>query len=129
MPVDLDVVGRVGEHRRRLGAFEENVISARFQRRAAKETVIAKDPEIAWPRDGWPRGKLKLVCQVQFVRTVERLDAKVDFRELEADVLDLEIDGELGQLLEASSQRGVVPAGPVGELVVGEQIGLGLGPG
>lgn len=57
------------------------------------------------------------------------MDAKVDFRELEADILDFEIDGELGQLLEASSQGDVVPAGPVGELVVGEQIGLGLGPG
>jgi hypothetical protein len=80
--------------------------------------VVAKDPEIAGPRNGGAREGLEIVCQVQFVRGVERLDAKVDFRELEADVLDLEIDGELGQLLEASGQGGVVPGGPVGELCI-----------
>jgi hypothetical protein len=46
--------------------------------------VIAEQPEIARPGDGEAREGLKLIREVRVVHSVQRLDAKIDFRKLES---------------------------------------------
>ena len=92
MAVDLHIVRRVAEHGGRLGAIEEDVIGGRLQRRAGKEPVIAEQPKIAGPGDGEAREGLKLIREVRVVHSVQRLDAKIDFRKLESNGFDVKVE-------------------------------------
>ena len=88
--------------------------------------MIAQQPEIAKARDRRSDGDIKLIRGIGSLCRIQRLNAKVDFRNLESDGFDVEIESQLGQFLQVHGQRGVVPRGPVRELVVGQHVSPGL---
>jgi len=59
--VHLDVVRRIGEHRRRFRSPKEGVVSHRFECAAAIETMVIQKPKIANARYRRPNGRVELI--------------------------------------------------------------------
>jgi NADPH-dependent 2,4-dienoyl-CoA reductase/sulfur reductase-like enzyme len=64
--------------------------------------MIAQQPEIAKARDRRSDGDIKLIRGIGSLCRIQRLNAKVDFRKLESNGFDVEIESQLGQFLSAS---------------------------
>ena len=47
MAIDRDVVGRIGEHEFRLGAFEQLIVGGLVARIAAQQAMATEQPQIA----------------------------------------------------------------------------------
>jgi hypothetical protein len=52
-----------------------------------------------------------------------RLDPKIDLWKLKASRLDLEIESKFSQFFELRGDLGVIPCGPIRELIVGKSVG------
>jgi hypothetical protein len=89
----------------------------------------AEEPDIAnpaeWPKREFRYGISRIISRV--VRIVERYDAQIDLAHFKASHLDIEIEIEQRQLLQLFRQQRVVPAGVLGQPVVGDHEGAGLG--
>ncbi len=51
-----------------------------------------------------------------------RLDPKIDLWRLKTSRLDLEIESKFSQLFELRGDLGVIPRGPIRELIVGKSV-------
>ena len=81
-------------------------------------------PEVARPRDGRPGDVRHRIGGIGLRRlVVEPGDQDVDLGHLEAGDRDVEVEIELDQVLQLDRQDLAIPAGLLGELVVGEDVG------
>ena len=126
---DRHVVGRIGEDGvRQPAAREQRRVAGRLEGVAAEQAVRAELPEVAGPRHRRARfaGDLRdLVLVPGAVRrrvTVEQ--EEVDLGGLEAGELDLE--AELDELVEGAPEGVAVPAGLLGQAVLGDGEGAAL---
>lgn len=93
--------------------------------------MLADVPDVAGSADRRPCGGLdEPVCRVPAgVRILERLgDEDIDLRRLEAGDGNVQIDVELGQIMQLKAQQPLVPAGVLRKLVVGNDIGADFPP-
>jgi hypothetical protein len=123
---DRDVVGRVGEHRARYGAIEHELVAGRIERVAAKQPVRADLPEIAGPRHGYRRRRGRGIGRVDAVQ-IAGIEQDVDLAGLEAGHFDFDV--QLEQLGQLEPQGVGIPAGILGQPVVGDDVGALLGRG
>ena len=71
---------------------------------------------------------LKLVLGIpELVRRLQRLNSQIDLRRLEAGRINLEIERDVRKLFQNNRHFAIIPAGAVGQLVVGQHVGFGLG--
>ena len=93
--------------------------------------MCAQEPEIAEAADRIPV-VVELGDLVGFVFTAVRplaFDQQVDLARLKAGDLDIEIQVDLGEMLELDGEKLFIPAGELGQPVVGQDIGPLLGFG
>ena len=95
---------------------------------AADNPVVIQLPDVALPGDRCAASHRHLVGGVLRlgVGLIQRLNAKVDLRDLEAGDVEVEIEIERRQFDELFGQQLVVPLADLGEPVVGEKEGLRL---
>jgi hypothetical protein len=125
--VDGDVVGGIHEHNLGLSPAEEERVRVGFRGIHAKKAMRPDQPQIAGARD---HGGVQIdlgdrVGGIGFVGP--RIpDQEINLRGLESDHLEVKAEIELGQVLELESKEVSVPAGVLGELVVGDYVGADL---
>ena len=126
MAADRHIIGRIGEHHLRLLLAEQRRINVGLCGIATDEAMPADRPDIASPRDRRPRrDRRHLICGIGLaVLFAERqlADEHVDLRQLEAGDGEIEVDVEVGEILELDREQVPIPAGILGELVVGDHI-------
>jgi hypothetical protein len=126
--VDFDVVGRIGEHEFRFGAFEQPIVGGFIARIPAQQAMATKEPQITGLSDRRKRGRLRhLIFRPARLtaRLPPLLQDEVDLRHVEPGQFD--IDVEFDQALQFNRQQLLIPAGLLGELVVGQDIGAFVG--
>ena len=122
---DRDVVGWVGEDGGRYRTVEQELVAGRIERVAAEQTVRTDLPEIARSRHGDRRG---LRCRIGWIGVqIAGIQQNVDLGGLEAGHFDLDV--ELEQLGQLEPQGIGIPAGILGQPVVGDDVGALLGCG
>jgi hypothetical protein len=72
-------------------------------------------------------GVAEFIRPVRVIRRVERLDTQINFRQLEPERLEVEVEGELREFFELKGEARVIPRGALSEFIVGEEVGPGLG--
>jgi hypothetical protein len=122
---DGHVVGRIGEHHLRQLAGEQGVEAGQIEGVAAEQAVVVPEqPEVASARHRRPGrrfGQRRLLLGLRV-----GADHEVDLGHAEAGQLHLE--AEVHQLRELERQRLAVPAGKLGQAVVGDDTrGAGRG--
>lgn len=92
----------------------------------AEQPVTAEDPEVPWL--GYRRhGQIKVRQAVGHICGLLKVgDQDVDLRSLEARHLDVEVQIEHGQRLQLQGQEVLVPAGQLGQSVVGDEVSADL---
>ena len=145
MAVDADVVGRIGEDELHLlpplahSETKQLVIALGLDGIAAVEPVLAHDPEHAGPRDGSriridfrnmirrvglpPPGVLAENPLQPLSIDVAAIDDGVDLAHVEAG--DLHLEARIGnqEMLQLDLQEVGIPAGILGDAVVGDDVG------
>ena len=121
---DAHIVRRIKEgHSRTLSAHEAIEVIA-IARVAAQKAMIAELPKVSRPADhlSRPPGAVHGVGRIRAV-LLEIADDLVDFDGLEARDRDVEIliDEELGELRQLNGKAFPIPAGVLGDLVVGQR--------
>src|ERR1700730_4522 len=100
------IVGRIGEHHLRSGVAEQLLIGLKLSGIAADQAMIADPPDVA--RTAYRRASCNLnngVCSIIIVRGERKLaNQQVDFRQIKARQRNVEIDFELGQVLQLDSE-------------------------
>ena len=128
MAVDGDVVGRIGEHEFCLGAFQQVIVGGLVSSIPAQQAMCTEQPQISSlgdRRTGRMFGHLIFRPARHAGRFARFLQDEVDLRHLESGQFD--IDLELDQPLQLNRQQLPVPAGLLGEPVVGQDVGALIG--
>jgi hypothetical protein len=126
--VDGDVVGRIREHKFRLGAFEEALVGGLAAGIRAQQTVVSQHPQVSGLGDDRAGSILGHMifrpagCPVRFAGILED---EVDFWHFETGQLDFKI--EIDQALQLDGQKPLVPPGLLGEPVVRQDVSALLG--
>ena len=55
------------------------------------------------------------------------MNSQINFRGLKSDRLDVKVEHKVGQFLQLNCEFGLVPRRPIRQLVIGQQVRLGLG--
>ena len=88
--------------------------------------MLAKQPQVESTGHRRSSDVAEFICPVRVIRRAERLDAQINFRQLEPDRLEVEVPGEFRELFELWSQTDVILRRALSDLVVCQQIGEGL---
>jgi hypothetical protein len=130
--VDWHVVRRVGKDHRGLLLAHQDAEGREVEHVTAQHPVIVEQPQIAKPADRRPGRNLghgigRVIVLDRCV--VQRGDPQIDLAHLKTGKLEAEIQTLQGEVLELLGQQPVVPGGDLGQPVVGDHEGAGLGRG
>ena len=127
MTVDLHIVRRVGEHAAGPLVPHQRRIVRRLAGIPADQPMATELPDIAALGDSWAGfGVRNVIRRVRSV-AVPVVEEEIQLGGLEAGDLQIEIELELGKRLELDRQDLAIPAGQLGQPVVGDHIGPALG--
>jgi hypothetical protein len=129
MPVDLDVVGRIGDDHGGLLVVHQPRDGGRIARVTDKQAmagiaVRAEEPKIPWPGD---RGAIaphiwQIILGTWILFLLRgRVENEVDFWNLEARDFDVEADSD--EMLQLDLENLLIPASFFGETIVGDDVG------
>ena len=127
MTVDLHIVRRVGEHAAGPFVAHQRRIGRRLPGVAADQPMAPELPDIAALGDSRAGFGLRNVIRRICPGAVTVIEQEVELRRFESGDLQIEIEVEFGQRLELDRQDLAIPAGQLGQPVVGDHIGPALG--
>ncbi len=127
--MDRHVVGRIGKSGAGSLRAKEPAIGFGVQRVAAQNLVTSQQPKIAGPGDCGPQhggnrpfGRFTAVLR-------QRLDAQIDFANVESGRLERKIEAGACKLLQCFAEQPIIPGGDFGQAIVGDRKGPALGGG
>ena len=128
MPLHPNVVGRISEDGGGFLSGEQCATGVRIQGIPTEETVVAQGPNVTRSRYGRALSDLKFVLGIPgLVRRLQRLNSQIDLRRLEAGRINLEIERYVRKLFQNNRHFAIIPVRAVGQLVIGQHVGFGLG--
>jgi hypothetical protein len=124
VPIDRNVVGRIGEHELGFGVAEKLRVGRRVSRVAAEQAMRSQHPQIAQTTDGRTSPILRrfiLRPAGETGRLTRLVKDEVNDGSFESSEFDREI--EVNQSLQFDGQKLPIPSGHLGKPVIGQNIG------
>ena len=124
MAIDRHIVWRIGKDHGGPVLLHQDTIGRYVESAAAMDPVATEEPGVTRPGYGRPGpDRQRHIVGIGFRRRRGPFDQEIDLGHVETGGLQAEIEIEFGQLAQLLAEQAVVPAGDLGQAVVGDHEG------